>query len=58
MKLNEIYEENGVYFIVTKLINGLVSQSIPLSRWILKNYVGSTQDALNVFEEMIRNCKN
>jgi hypothetical protein len=53
MKLNDIYEENGIYFIVVELKNGNVSKAIPLSRWVLKNYIGSTQDALNVYENYL-----
>ncbi len=31
-KVGDIYKENGVYFIVTELINNVLSNSIPLSR--------------------------
>lgn len=57
MNIGDIYEKNEVYFIVVELTHGQVTKSMPLSRWILKNYIGSTQDALNVFEEMIKKCK-
>jgi len=51
-KVGDIYKENGVYFIVTELINNVLSNSIPLSRWVLSRYIGSTEGALEIFEEM------
>jgi hypothetical protein len=56
-KIGDIYFRNGVYFIVTELINGRLSDSIPLSRYILQNYIGSTQEALNIFQEKISKVK-
>lgn len=54
-KVGDIYKEEGIYFIVTELINNQLSESMPLSRWILLNYIGSTQDALEIFKEKIFN---
>lgn len=44
--IGDIYEKDGVYFVVTKLINNNLSKSIPLSRYILLNYIGLTENAL------------
>jgi hypothetical protein len=53
-KIGDVYEKNEVYFIITEIVDGELSYSIPLSRWILANYIGLTEDALNIFKESIQ----
>lgn len=55
--IGDIYEKDGVYFVVTKLINNNLSKSIPLSRYILLNYIGLTENALKIFEEKVLQYK-
>jgi len=55
-KLGDIYEENEVYYIILEISNiGMgpyISRTMPLSRWILLNMIGTIQDAVIIFEKM------
>jgi hypothetical protein len=50
-KIGDIFDKDGVYFIITEITNGVMIHSIPLSRYILKNYIGKTEDALKIFQD-------
>jgi hypothetical protein len=55
-RVGDIYDKDGVYFIIigiTKTIDGITSEAIPLSRYILSNYTGTTKDALNAYADLI-----
>jgi hypothetical protein len=59
-ELYDVYLKDGVYYVVTEFTQtrfDRIYKSIPLSRWILHNHIGSTEDARNLLESMMRNAK-
>jgi hypothetical protein len=55
-KVGDVFFKNEVYYIITEIENNTISKSMPLSRWILQNFIGSTIDALNIMQDMTRHC--
>ena len=58
LKLGDVYLlEDRVYYKVIETNSDGTSKSIPLSRWILCNYKGDTEKALEIFKDMASKAK-